>query len=93
MKTILLQELTVGELKSFIREAVRDILSELQNQKEKKPEKLISRKEASDLLGISLVTLHSWTRTQRIQGYRINSRVFLLMSFTTLRPGFLRTIF
>jgi excisionase family DNA binding protein len=36
---------------------------------------LLTRKEASKLLGVSLPTLLDWTKTGKIKGYRIASRV------------------
>jgi excisionase family DNA binding protein len=36
---------------------------------------LLTRKEASRLLGISLPTLLDWTNTGKVTGYRIASRV------------------
>lgn len=36
---------------------------------------LLTRKEASKLLGVSLPTLLEWTKTGKITGYRIASRV------------------
>jgi excisionase family DNA binding protein len=36
---------------------------------------LLTRKEASKLLGVSLPTLLDWTKTGKIIGYRIASRV------------------
>lgn len=39
-------------------------------------EKLLSRKEASDLLKISLPTLNAWTKKQKIISYGIEGRVY-----------------
>jgi excisionase family DNA binding protein len=36
---------------------------------------LLTRKEASKLLGVSLPTLLDWTKTGKVTGYRIASRV------------------
>ncbi len=38
-------------------------------------DELISRKDAAQLLGISLPTLHSYTKDGRIPAYRIGSQV------------------
>jgi excisionase family DNA binding protein len=35
----------------------------------------LSRKDTAKLLGVSLVTLNEWTKTGKVQGYRIASRV------------------
>lgn len=36
---------------------------------------LLTRKEASQMLSVSLPTLHEWSKTGKIKGYRIGSRV------------------
>lgn len=52
------------------------LLTKLNGTKEKLANtELLSRKEASKLLGISLPTLSDWTNTGKIIGYRIASRV------------------
>jgi excisionase family DNA binding protein len=52
------------------------LLSALQQQQtQKEPKEYLSRKEAAQLLSISLPTLNEWTKTGLVQGYRIASRV------------------
>jgi excisionase family DNA binding protein len=36
---------------------------------------LITRKEAAQILGVSLVTLNDWTKAGTITGYRIGTRI------------------
>lgn len=36
---------------------------------------LLSRKDAAKLLGVSLPTILDWTKTGKITGYRISSRI------------------
>lgn len=36
---------------------------------------LITRKQTAQLLGVSLPTVNDWTKTGKIQGYRIGSRI------------------
>lgn len=38
-------------------------------------EKLITRFEASQLLGVSLVTVHNWTKANILRAYRIGNKV------------------
>jgi excisionase family DNA binding protein len=61
-----------------LRELVTDIIrSEKPNLPEStKQENLLSRKQAAALLGITLPTLWDWTRTGKVQGYRISRRVY-----------------
>jgi excisionase family DNA binding protein len=65
------------QLKSEIsQEILNHITPYLQSvNKPTPPTELLTRKEASRLLGISLVTLGDWTKTGKISGYRIASRV------------------
>lgn len=37
--------------------------------------KLITRKETSDLLGVSLVTLNNWTKSGILTAYRIGKKI------------------
>ena len=41
----------------------------------KEPEVWITRKETSELLGVSLVTIHNWTKQQIIKDYKIGNRI------------------
>ncbi len=41
----------------------------------KKPTIWITRNEASELLGVSLVTIHNWTKEGVINAYKIGTRV------------------
>jgi hypothetical protein len=45
------------------------------NEKASLPSDYLNRKDTAKLLGISLVTLGEWTKTGKVQGYRIASRV------------------
>lgn len=61
---------------NVVDQKFQSLLSILQQQQEERqPKDYLSRKEAAKLLGISLVTLSDWTKTGKIQGYRIGSRV------------------
>jgi excisionase family DNA binding protein len=56
--------------------ANQNLIILLTNIKEEKlPTELLTRKEAAKLLGVSLPTLSDWTKTGKIIGYRIASRV------------------
>lgn len=63
---------TPEELKSIIKLAIKDYLSEsITNQMDD----LLTRKEAAKILRISLPTLNYWTKKGIIKAKRINSRV------------------
>ena len=56
--------------KGWIKEALREI-----NPSSHKEEEILTRKETSALLGISLVTLNEYTKSGKIPGYRLGSRI------------------
>ena len=69
--------ISVDQLKTSISEdlfnKIAPLVSSVQHQN---PEtELLSRKEAAKLLGVSLPTILKWTKTGKINGYRISSRV------------------
>jgi excisionase family DNA binding protein len=39
------------------------------------PEKLLTRKEVAELLNVSCVTLHDWTKKGIVKAYRIGNRI------------------
>lgn len=53
------------ELKSQIQEL----------QKQPQPDRLITRDETAKLLGVSLVTLHNWTKANILTAYRVGNKV------------------
>ena len=65
------------QLKTEICEAVIKEISPFFNSiNSAKPEtELLTRKEAAKLLGVSLPTILDWTKTGKITGYRISSRI------------------
>jgi excisionase family DNA binding protein len=73
----ILSPLPMEELKTEISEAVLKQLSPLINSLTPiQPEKeLLTRKEVAKLYGVSLPTILDWTKTGKLIGYRIASRV------------------
>ena len=66
----------LNEFKELVAAAVRSELSGMKsNDKESTKTEFLTRKQTADRLKISLPTLHLWTRTGTIQGYRISGRV------------------
>jgi excisionase family DNA binding protein len=69
--------ITVDELKSYILEGLRSILSEFKRPQEmNKDEKLLSLSEASEFLKVSKVTIHKWKKKKLITSYRIGRRIY-----------------
>lgn len=62
-----------NEISKEILERITPILQGVNNSTP--TTELLTRKEASKLLGVSLPTLLDWTNTGKIIGYRIASRV------------------
>ena len=74
MQTIQIQNLSVTDLKQIISETMKEEVKHLLPEQPKQTEYL-TRKETANLLRVSLVTLHDWTRKGIIKGYRFNSRI------------------
>ena len=79
MKTtkIEITEVTPEELVNLLTENLIDKLEERFNKIVEFPnlETFLSRKETAKFLKISLPTLHDWTKSGIIPGYRIGNRV------------------
>lgn len=66
----------IEQLKTEISQEVFCKISGLiQTQNSTPKTELLTRKEAAILLGISLPTLADWTKTGKVKGYRIASRI------------------
>ncbi|SHM26533.1 DNA binding domain-containing protein, excisionase family [Chitinophaga jiangningensis] len=73
---LILTALPLDQLRQLIADTLKSELSQLLEQKPNDTkEELITRKEAAKLLGISLPTLLDFTKTGKITGYRIGTRV------------------
>jgi len=72
-KTIELRQISLNELKEIISESVRIEMQNFGGTKNKK--EFLSREEVASLLGVSLVSLHSYTKEGILQSYKIAGRV------------------
>jgi len=77
MEKLFLSSVPMDDLKTEISEAVLKKLSPVINSLTPiQPEKeLLTRKEVAKLYGVSLPTILDWTKTGKLIGYRIASRV------------------
>jgi len=73
MESTILQSVSVTELKELISETIQEQIGQIQNPLPKT--ELLSRKEAAEILSVSLPTLHYWTKEGKIPAYRIGNRV------------------
>ena len=75
MKNICLECFTLEELIAALATLINaTIISE--NSKTASKDPLLSRKEAAGILKITLTTLNTWTKQQKIISYRQGSRVY-----------------
>lgn len=77
MNDLIFSPLPLEQLKTEISEAIKKEIAPYLNSISEKKEgtQLLTRKEAAKLLGVSLPTILDWTKTGKITGYRIASRV------------------
>ncbi len=70
---LLLYALSVDDLKDLLGEVLEEKLSLLKS--EKKDLELITRQEASKILGVSLPTLHKLTKNGEIPAFRVSNQI------------------
>ena len=70
----IITQYSIEDLKRELIEPLQDALKRIEANKD--PETLLSRKEAAKFLGITLVTLHDWTKRKFVISGRIGNRVF-----------------
>ena len=76
MKTVMLHEINIEELKNLFREIIEEKLKLESNPKEsKKGLAYLNRFEVAKILKISLPTLNNWSKAGTIQSYRIGNRI------------------
>jgi len=73
MNKFQITNLEVSELETLIENSVKKALEGL--KPEKSETELITRQETAQILGITLVTLNSWSKLGKIPSYRIGTRV------------------
>ena len=61
-------------IKTIVSAELKNAVSELTTKREIEPE-LITRKETAEILGVSLPTLHEWTKKGVLPAKRIGSRI------------------
>jgi len=75
MENIIFTSVPLDQLQTAISEAVKCEFQKFSNVAPPEEVEYITRKETAQILSISLVTLHDWTKSGTLQGYRIGSRV------------------
>jgi len=75
-KIIQVYEIDPEEFKEEILAGVEKLLKEFSEQfTPKQPEIWMSRKDVGELLGISLVTVYTWSKEGILKAYKIGTRV------------------
>jgi len=77
MNDLILSSISLEQFKTEISQSLKQELeNHFRTVTTPKPEtELITRKQAASMLGVSLPTLLDWTKTGRVIGYRIATRV------------------
>lgn len=77
MNTIQITELTTNELKSLLKESVKQEFNQLKEEILcKTPTQYLTRKQVAKMLDINLTTLNNWTNRGVLISYGIQGRVY-----------------
>lgn len=68
--------LTTEKLQEIISEALKEQLKNIQSSEVKPLPEYITRKEASQMLSVSLMTLRSWHKKNVLTAHSIGNRVY-----------------
>ena len=72
--TVQVQGITAETLlKKF--DSLESQIKELKAQPQPTTEKLITRYETTELLGVSIVTVHNWVKANILKAYRVGNKV------------------
>lgn len=76
IKALQIQGVNAKDLINALKdEVLSGITHLLQPQPQTTENRLLTRKEVSELLSISLVTLHTWSKNGTLKAYRIGNKV------------------
>lgn len=71
----ILHSTPMNDLKEIIKEVVTGALKDNSRAQQTDSNKLYTRQEVADLLGLSLPTLHTYTQDGIIKGYRLGTQI------------------
>lgn len=72
-KAVQIQGISADAFIGKIKEVVKDLLPEPQSQTT--TDRLLTRKEVCEMLQVSLVTIHNWTKSGILNPYRIGNKL------------------
>lgn len=75
MQNIIFTSVPFDQLQTAISEAVKTEFLKFSSIAPPEQLEFITRKETAQILGVSLVTLHEWTKNGVIQSYRVGTRI------------------
>lgn len=77
MQNVIFSQVPIEDLQGMIEGAVQRTMDQWLNKESQqtKGDELVTRQEAANLLGISLPTLHHYSKHGVVPAYRIGSRV------------------
>lgn len=72
----------LSKLEPVVKRWIREIHSEFQSEKVESTDhrEVLTRKETAELLGVSLVTIHDWSRSGIIHPYKLGNRTYFKRS-------------
>lgn len=71
----ILHSTPIGDLKEIIKEVVTGVLKDSSKELQTDNNKLYTRQEVAELLGLSLPTVHTYTQEGIIKGYRLGTQI------------------
>lgn len=72
---VLLFSTTLSDVGEFVKNAVADAVKEQMGESKEPNDKLYTRQQVADILGISLTTLNTYTKEGIIDAYRLGTQV------------------
>lgn len=82
MESTILIQTSPDELVEAIRQVVQIEIAKIGDQKtaQATPREVLTRKETAELLCVSLVTIHDWSRSGIIHPYKVGNRTYFKQS-------------
>ncbi|MCC4214096.1 helix-turn-helix domain-containing protein [Leeuwenhoekiella parthenopeia] len=76
MKTVMIENTSTEELINELENLIQVAIKSIQKKENNSTAKILTRKETSELLKVSLVTLHKWNKLGVLPSYSVGNRVY-----------------
>ena len=73
-KSIIMEELFTALLKPIIKESLREVLTEAEAERAAQEPKFLTRQQVAEMLGVSLVTVHSYINRGFLESKKIGHK-------------------